>query len=315
MAEAGIVPKGATRVRVWPVDALAERPAVWAPHRIDDRGSVTIAEADDLDIVDATPLPPEYVLRELLELDLEDRTVLTEQLQYGLLTDTFVSAVPQGTVRAYRNKPSKPAPKADFHLDDVAAYLHAARAMSNTWLETNHDPTLELGVADAWRAEGFTVHSPADEKPPNTQAQRLFVETLNHGLLGQAPNCTIVYPDRKPLTTKSSGVRPLRQTERSIVIGASRVDLFTAVSTQIFNLLAEDLPTKQCENETCQRWFVRQRTTGTRTRSSKRAQKVVGVFYCSTNCSRAQASRAYARKKQEEKRRQEGRGRGLHPEA
>jgi len=75
-------------------------------------------------------------------------------------------------------------------------------------------------------------------------------------------------------------------------------DLYGAMCLQIANHLAEGAKFRQCGNETCQRWFVRQR--------SERAQYAelrhsVGVRFCSHSCAKTQTQRDRRRRTREQR--------------
>jgi hypothetical protein len=63
------------------------------------------------------------------------------------------------------------------------------------------------------------------------------------------------------------------------------------------NDLAADVPYLRCANETCRRWFVRQRG-----RTTYGGNRMRGVMYCSNTCARAQYQREKRRRDRAEKR-------------
>lgn len=85
-----------------------------------------------------------------------------------------------------------------------------------------------------------------------------------------------------------------------IAPGEKRPPVFHAFSTgswqacclELFNHIVEEASYKTCENETCQRLFVRQEG-----RSEHGQHRSRGVKYCSSLCARSQAQRQYRRRK------------------
>lgn len=70
------------------------------------------------------------------------------------------------------------------------------------------------------------------------------------------------------------------------------IPLFSVLCLELYNHIAEQASYRRCENETCGRFFVRQ--SG---RSEHGQYRTRGVKYCSAECSRRQAQRAYRRRK------------------
>lgn len=70
------------------------------------------------------------------------------------------------------------------------------------------------------------------------------------------------------------------------------ISLYQLCCLELFNHIIEEAPYRRCANEACERFFVRQRG-----RSVHGQHRTSGVKYCSAECARAQAQRAYRRRK------------------
>lgn len=70
------------------------------------------------------------------------------------------------------------------------------------------------------------------------------------------------------------------------------IPLFSIMALELFNHIAEEADYRRCQNETCGRFFVRQRG-----RSVHGQHRTRGVKYCSAECAKMQASREYRRRK------------------
>lgn len=80
--------------------------------------------------------------------------------------------------------------------------------------------------------------------------------------------------------------------ERDVFGGAYAIPLYNMLALELFNHVVEGLPYRTCANTTCGRLFVRQRG-----RSVHGQHRTRGVKYCSVECARNQAQRAYRRRK------------------
>lgn len=81
--------------------------------------------------------------------------------------------------------------------------------------------------------------------------------------------------------------------------GPRTTDLLTATACQLHNItldVADGLPLRECANESCERYFLRQR--GTAQQGQYRSK---GVIYCSGRCANTQAQREKRRRDRERK--------------
>jgi hypothetical protein len=80
--------------------------------------------------------------------------------------------------------------------------------------------------------------------------------------------------------------------ETGVAYGRPIPSVLNAIHLQLFAWLADGLPARHCANETCNRWFSRQRG-----RAEYGQYRTTGVMYCSVSCARSAAQRRYRRRK------------------
>lgn len=83
---------------------------------------------------------------------------------------------------------------------------------------------------------------------------------------------------------------------RGIAYGRPIPRVLTAMCLQALRYIADGVPARRCANETCERWFTRQRG-----RAHAGQFRSTGVLYCSSACAKAQAQRVYRRRRRAEK--------------
>jgi hypothetical protein len=75
-------------------------------------------------------------------------------------------------------------------------------------------------------------------------------------------------------------------------VGKAYPRITSALCMQVLAFIGEGLPAKVCQNESCQKYFVRQQG-----RASHAEFRTTGVQYCSSRCARIVAQRSYRRRK------------------
>ncbi len=104
------------------------------------------------------------------------------------------------------------------------------------------------------------------------------------------------------LTVLESGLGDALEAFAPAVITNPDVPLFTdhwafeIACLELFNHMVENATYRKCANQTCGRFFVRQRG-----RSIHGQHRRTGVKYCSAECAKAQSQRAYRRRKRDER--------------
>jgi len=215
-------------------------------------------------------LPPELVLRELLDLDAGDDAALLDFCrEYGVLAPrfrligSFMTGVLDYTGQGYEGLA---AGQGCTHVDDLRLWILTAKAMVTHWLAyCDGDP-----VADAW-AQPHPIFNQV------TNPWQEFATSISVGLEPYRTRVSYWAPDVDEAPEPAA-------------------DLFSALCLQIFNLVAESLPVHRCASETCGGRFVRQRGG-----AEAGQYRTIGVRFCSPACARAQAQREYRRRQRAEK--------------
>lgn len=241
---------------------------------------------------EAAPLPPEFVLRNLMDANLDDPGEILDLLnQHGPLiredsafqwcTEASGSLPQHGLwlteleggspTILYGPTLSEAAPLDldQTHLLDIRYHLKLVRALTRHLLNSQEGQPVE----DAWAAE-FGI---APEHP-----WAAFSEAITRGLF--------------PFRVRVEYLFDVGGEERSGT--APEADLYSVMCLQVFNLMIEGLPVRHCASETCGRAFFRQ--IGRAEYGQYRTEGV--VRYCSPGCANAQTQRDYRRRKRAEKR-------------
>jgi hypothetical protein len=254
------------RISVWPGTPV-EVPAV---------PSVETAEVNVPGILDLVPggpdrqLPPEFFLRELFELGLDDESLADACSAVGLLCpqDTkYVEVLPYVSWADFDLLPSDPReapPSSTLYAEMARLTVRVARALVDHWaVHTSTMRRKQAAIVHAWRLRGFNQPESVEE------AWTLWSDYLNAAL--------------RPFHVRvSTG----QGTAHAVV-----PTVYSCVALQLANAVNDGLPPHECANETCQRRFIRQSgDSGTQHVRSR------GVIYCSMSCARAQNNREYRRR-------------------
>jgi hypothetical protein len=165
------------------------------------------------------------------------------------------------------------------HWLNFAWDLRLLRALVRHWRAGERGDSL----SDAWAAEGFDVLAPNDMWPPELYPVVAlpwlrFGHAINLGLSGFCVRANIQF-EFLP------GTPDIGSTENR------QVTLYEAACLQLWNLMADGIPIKDCANDRCSNSFGHQYDDTKRTQHRSR-----GVLYCSQRCARAQAERERRRR-------------------
>ncbi len=223
-------------------------------------------------------LPPDFVLRELLE-QIPRSTADVERLtaEWGLASgvgertfEYFAGPPPVGVEEEIREWLKTPRMVPLLHPEAVRAHLAALRAMSRhllAYLEGLGEDTILL----AWQ-EIAAPQSIGD-------AWWLWERYINGGLTPFAVH------------VRASAVAPERRLTRPVP------NLYNACCLQLAQYLTRELSVNRCGNERCRKPFTKQR--GLAKYGQHRAR---GVRYCTPQCAKAQSERGRRRRRAHEER-------------
>jgi hypothetical protein len=127
-----------------------------------------------------------------------------------------------------------------------------------------------------WASPLWRYRNAATDSPPwrdDGPASLLHI-VLGEGLAAFTPTVEAFLPGRKPAP-----------------VFAGEAALWNVCCLELFNHVVERATYKVCSNETCGRHFVRQEG-----RAGHGQYRTSGVKYCTAECARAQAQRAYRRR-------------------
>jgi hypothetical protein len=241
----------------------------WSPFVINQDGNLQWAGP-----MEPKELPPEWVLRQLADADLEDNDAVLALLEeYGTISLPYFdpTSIPPARHPLLAHLPTteeRPGDwwegRTDGTIEDVRWWLKTARALAGIWRETS----LGGDPSDAWLAEGF--HPGLSQK---SACWAQFTLALNIGL--------------KPFRAHAE-----LPTDVGFTYGQPKAGLFSAACLQVFNLIVEEATARRCENSTCGRVFIHQLG------GAKYGQhRTKGLRFCSPTCARAETQRQYRRRK------------------
>ena len=252
----------------------------WAPrpYRLDD-GRI---DWSPLSADRTFPIPPRVYLGPLRRLDLSNENeILGFCRRFGVLGAAHhsnvipdrspISAAAPGDWTA---KTARPIGNRTFEQVDEFGWL-AALIRSLTTIYHLH----QTGGLDEWSGSPTGWDGKWISPPSSAREARTFFTTWMNTLLEP-------FTPRVSFTTGDGSDGPAPSE------GLARRTLFNAMVVQLFNDLVTSVTYNICASETCRQLFVDRSdgTVGSRHHSS-------GVLYCSAGCARAQAQRAYRRRR------------------
>lgn len=162
-------------------------------------------------------------------------------------------------------------------LFEVRVAILTMRDLIAAWrsLQGNLDPVTNTWESPRWRYETeYPRHSP----PWSPEGPASFLSgTLDEGLAPFSPRLLTVRLDHDDVHSPMLG---------------GELSTWNQCCGELFNHIVERALYKTCANESCGRLFVRQEG-----RAIHGQHRSAGVKYCSASCARAQAQRAYRRRK------------------
>ena len=226
---------------------------------------------------DPIDVPPEFYLREVMDLDLNDVDALLRLVAlYGPMSrgwplDRLPEPIPERVRQAIETYERYPHEGFSVEtVDSIRARVRCIRDATRIWqLETAQIALEEL--QETWELRELSVDPPESRD----DAVRVLAQIMNGGLVPFHAQIALINPD-----------------DSSLPLGTFRAAMFSVLCLQLFNHVAEEAVYLKCHNEQCGHLFVRQRG-----RSRQGKYHLTGVMYCSGYCARAQGQRELRRHK------------------
>lgn len=291
----------AFRFAHWPGQVVAETQVPAVPRFLYTLDGLWLRSGDEA--VDAVRPPEELYLDGLMKLEVNDAESVAEFLRlHGWLLPldwSYLRRAAQGHRTAKQ-------------IEEATRFVRMA-AMQRSTASDDYDPPTNLLVVEA-----------TEQLKLARDASRFFVAVSGRMGVGEAlaASESVVLP--APITGVSAERQRewmatalevvinvgLREFPMTVRVSTSEIrrsavwrrspTLFGVLCLEVANHIAENADVRQCANESCRRWFVRQ--TG---RAEYGQHRTSGVLYCSASCARTQGSREWRRreraKREEEK--------------
>ena len=180
-------------------------------------------------------------------------------------------------------------------VTDVAVYQHVLKCMVAFWRTLKGD----LDAAELARELTEALPpEPLDRWSPTARRRRAAAGFAASGCrpASSARGRSAGRPGRLALQRPQRGAAPFHVRFDPSEGGrpGPEVDIYAAMCLQLGNHITENATYRRCQNESCDRLFVRQRG---RSVPARRDHRTEGVIYCSAACARTQSSREWRRRK------------------